>query len=120
MNKYFKLPLQLWEECDIKVFDADNNMAFDFPLPMFSNENYARVSDNDKRKIVDIINGKEIATKKHNLTYKDGIIYLDDKDFIIIRSWGRLTGLLQLSTKKARQIQDEFAEFIIKKLTPNV
>ena len=49
MNEYFKLPLKLWESCDIKVFDADGNMAFDFPMYWYQPDKYINIS---KKKVV--------------------------------------------------------------------
>lgn len=118
MNKYFKLPLKIWEISDDTVFDANNSMAFDFAFSFTKEKSYINISEEQKQKVVNIINGNEKPTKNVNLTYKNGIIYVDNLEFILIRSWGRLTGLLKLPLEEARQAQDEFAEFIIKKLTP--
>ena len=120
MNKYFKLPLKLWDACDIKVFDADDNMAFDFAINFDKDKPTVKITESDKKKIINLINGEELPTKQQPLSYKDGTIYYNDIEFIWIRSWGRLTGLLGLSAEKARQAQDEFAEYIINKLTLDV
>ena len=44
---------------------------------------------------------------------------MEDKPFIMIRGWGRLTGMcaFHLDHDVARKIQDDFAEWILNKLT---
>ena len=48
---------------------------------------------------------------------------MDNKNFITIRNWGRLTstnysaGCFGLSVEQAKNIQDQFAEFIISKIS---
>jgi len=71
-NKYFKLPLKLWEYGDVKVFTADDNMAFDFAFSFDKTKPTISISEEQRKKVVDIINGKDITTKENNLSYKDG------------------------------------------------
>ena len=48
---------------------------------------------------------------------------MDNKNFITIRGWGRLTstnysaGCFGLSVEQTKNIQDQFAEFIISKIS---
>lgn len=44
---------------------------------------------------------------------------MEDKPFIMIRGWGRLTSIFgfHLDHDVARKIQDDFAEWILNKLT---
>jgi len=115
---YFKKPFKFLFG-QTKVFTSDNQIAFDFVPKMIEPDAYI-MSFEDKQGIIDIINGAE---KKINNNFKFkcecGTIFLNEKPFIWIRSWGRLTGTgggLGLSSEKAKEIQDSFANFIIKKL----
>ena len=117
---YYKFPLSIWKSCDIKVFTKDNVMAFDFAFSIGNIKPAHNLKLEQKEKIVRILNGSEEKLKKqHNFSYKNGTIYIDNIAFIVIRGWGHLTGSLNLDTKKAREIQDEFADYIIKKLSKN-
>jgi len=100
-----------------KVFTKDDNLAFDFPM-RFIFPDCIKLSEESQDELVAIINGEKPNTKKHNFTYDDGNILLDDKLFIIIRGWGHLTGIggLNLSSEEAVVIQDNFAKYIIGKL----
>lgn len=116
---YYKFPLSIWSEyCDIKVFTEDDTMAFDFAFSIGDMEPTHNLRPEQKEKIVRIINGSdEKSNSQPNFSYKNGTIYIDNIAFIVIRGWGHLTGSLNLDTKKAREIQDEFADYIIKKLS---
>lgn len=114
-RKAYKFPLKL--EWFGKCFTADNNMAFDFCRESAD-------SGWENTDIVNIINGDEVSNYTNmNLSYKpdESTIYANDKPFISIRNWGTLTSPICMGYKphKAAQIQDEFAQFIIKKLAPN-
>jgi hypothetical protein len=111
----FTFPLKL---CHSKVMTADFNMAFDFIL-RFLDPEAIQISDEDKQKIVDIINGENRQIKEHKLEYQDGDIKLNGKPFIMIRGWGHLTGTggLNLPGERAKELQDEFGNYIIEKLT---
>jgi len=100
-----------------KVF-ANGHMAFDFPQKWLY-ENCDEVSIEDQDKIIDILNGKDNSKSDLELTYKDATIYQNGKEFIIIRGWGHLTGCggLNLNEDEAVIIQDDFANYIIEKLT---
>lgn len=115
---YYKFPLSIWESCDIKVFTEDDIMAFDFAFFIGDMEPAHNLRLEQKEKVVRIINGSdEKSNRQPNFSYKDGTIYIDNIAFIVIRGWGHLTGSLNLDSEKAREIQDEFAEYIIKKLS---
>lgn len=112
---YFKFPLK---RSYSKVFTDDFGMAFDFVFPMLVPDAFT-ISDENKDKLVKILNGEEASIEpKVNIEHKNGIIYADNREFLWIRSWGRLTGTggYKLSTEKAAQIQDEFGQFIVNTL----
>jgi hypothetical protein len=100
------------------VFTADYNRAFDFANG-YIYDNPVNVSTVEQKRIVAKINGADIDVKYDlSYDYKSGTLIHDGKDIIVIRGWGHLTGTggLRLSEEQAEKIQDDFAEFIIKRL----
>lgn len=67
----YKLPLNRMYS---KVFTSDGNMAFDFAFKMLFKD-AKETSDEEKKLIIDKLNGKEVDIKFKNLHYKAGIIY---------------------------------------------
>lgn len=116
-KQYYKLPLKMWEFMNIKVFTDDNKMAFDWLI---------NVPRDTKQKLIDRINGGNTEPYKTKKTFylKDGIVYcrIEDKDQEVklfrIRGWGMLTGVggYNLSTDKAAEIQDAFADYCVEML----
>ncbi|MEG1587612.1 MAG: hypothetical protein RR346_12145 [Bacteroidales bacterium] len=80
----------------------------------------SRLSDETVDRLLAILNGtsKEVVTKSE-VTHKNGIIYFNEKEVFLIRGWGHLTGCgaLNLPSETAARIQDEFAEWVVKRLT---
>ena len=113
-NEIF-LPLELYGAG--KVF-ANGLMAFDFALKWLYPD-CAEISEDKQQLIVDILNGKTESDLNLSLSYNNGIIYAQEREFIIIRGWGYLTGSggLGLSQEVAALIQDQFALYIINKIT---
>lgn len=74
-----------------------------------------------KREVIDILNDKTDKKIASKLKIVDGYkIYMEDKPFITIRGWGYLTGCgggLSLDPDVAKKIKDDFAKWIIDKLT---
>ncbi|ALN97182.1 hypothetical protein [Flavobacterium phage FpV4] len=108
-----------------KILTTDNNMAFDF-MEKWLDKNSFKVSEEDENTILKILNDTEgiFKTKtKFDYEYKNCVINIIinnvSKPFIMIRGWGHLTGTggLKLDEKTARKLQDEFAMFIIEKLS---
>ena len=122
-KSYFKFPLYLDEYMD-KVFTADNEMAFDFGLSFRENQGI-NLTRRTMEKIVEVLNLETYEPIRYlDLKYvEDGTITLDNKNFITIRSWGRLTsdnynvGCFGLKSENAAIIQDNFAYFILSRLT---
>lgn len=103
-----------------KTWSLVDEMAFDF-----ENENTA-IREAFKYVLVDCLNDEFVDSpldKNTVLIYSEGDIFLnsvDDKNRLLsIRGWGHMTGIggLQLTAKRAADLQEEFAQFIIKRLT---
>lgn len=94
------------------VYDDNSNFIFQF---QFENEN-------TRKQVIDILNGDFIPKKKKNFIFKDGIISIDDKQFIMIRGWGNLTGIggYNIDGEYAAKIQDTLGEYIVEKLNGSV
>lgn len=121
-NEYFKKPYE-FKFGYTKVWTANNEMAFDFVPKMIEPDAY-EMSLEDKQGLIDVINGSDKKiSNDFKFKYQNGTIYLNDKPFIWIRSWGRLTGTgggLGLSAEKATEIQDSFANYIVERLNNSV
>lgn len=122
-KNYFKFPLKMWTDFDVKVFTDDNNMAFDWLI---------NVPREVKQFLVDKINGVNTNPYKTAKEYwhDKGIIrcrILDGKDvgkeynLCRIRGWGMLIGVggYNLDGETAAQIQNDFAEYCVKMLNNN-
>ena len=98
------------------VYDARGNFCFQFD---FNSGDYKK-DEEVQQKIIDILNDKTDKKIVKKLEIVDGYkIYMEDKPFITIRGWGRLTGMcaFHLDHDVARKIQDDFAKWIVDKLT---
>jgi hypothetical protein len=117
-KQYFKLP---FEQTYSKVFDKDYHMVFDFMNPYFNFENKLIVSDSDKQKIIDCINGNLKFKSETNIFTFDseqGLILLNNQPIMLLRGWGYLTGIggCKLDSDKAVEVQNSLGEYIISKL----
>lgn len=112
----YKFPLYMWENnFEVKVFTADNQMAFDW---------LCNLTSECKKKIIAIINGEQKPPHKDKF-YRDGIHICHkglEKPILRIRGWGFLTGVggLHLSQEEAIKIQDEFGNYIVKQLNGDI
>jgi hypothetical protein len=111
----------MWEHMEIKVFTADDKMAFDWMV---------NIPREIKDAFVSIINGErepKFKVKKEFYHKNDGIVYckmLEGKDagdeykLFRIRGWGMLTGVggYNLDAETAAQVQDDFMEYCINQL----
>lgn len=121
-KKYYRFPLQMWDDFTAKVFTQDNDMAFDWLLP------YDEKYDTVKQRHLDKINGLPSNVPKAGVTYyhQDGkiIAKIDgraDLPLALIRGWGMLTGgEHRLPPEKAAEIQDAFADYCIEKLNEKI
>lgn len=110
--KYYKMPLHDYHPyilCD------DRMMAFTW---------MCNLSSSAREEIVKKMNGIEIPKKfKHKFFLDDSrICFRDEEDntipIAIVRGWGHLIGSggHNLPPRKAAEIQDEFAEYIVERL----
>jgi hypothetical protein len=120
-KEYFKFPLKMWTDFGIKVFTADDRMAFDWlvNIPM-----------DVKQAFLGIINGERetnYTIKKRFYHKNDGIVYCEflegenagkEYKFFRIRGWGMLTGTggYNLDAETAAQVQDDFMEYCVNQL----
>ena len=91
------------------VYDADSNFIFQFQF-------------NDKEtqeKLIKILNGEIEDYKRQNVTSESGLISVGGQPFVLIRNWGRLTGIggYNLDGDYAARIQDSLEEYIVEKLS---
>jgi hypothetical protein len=103
----YQLPLENRHDW---IYDQNNNFVFQFMID----------DEKTEQKILDIINGKE-NFKNLDLIFKHEQGQILDKSglpIILIRGWGNLTGIgaKNLSVEEASNIQDTFADFIVKRL----
>lgn len=71
------------------------------------------------QRVCDLLNGTAITDKKPVITYDGPEILLNGKAFLVVRGWGHLIGSggLALSAEKATSIQEEFAKFVMSRLS---
>ena len=103
----YKLPLKKDEHSSTYIWSNNNVMTFTV------------LTDNDKL-ITDVINkiNDNNNISFNNVKHESGRIFIDNTPILLIRGWGHLIGqaALKLNHKKAAQIQDDFAEFVVNKL----
>lgn len=111
----YKLPLRkakygTWVWCN------DNNFVLQFE-PKYKNGEYADGWVDFETKVLNKINGSH-EEFEHEFTLKNGYIYYNGTHVMTIRGWGNLTsaGAHNLPPEEAENIQDTFAEFLIKQL----
>ena len=121
-KNYFKFPLKMWEDFDIRVFTNDNKMAFDWLI---------NIPREAKNKIVAKINGETlIMSVKKEFWYENGIVFCkilegEQKNTVyqlfLVRGWGMLTGVggYNLPPEEAAKIQDDFANYCVTILNKN-
>lgn len=90
------------------VYDEKSNFIFQFEFK----------GEETRNRVIDILNGDVLEYKQQDVKLKDGVIYVDDTEFILIRGWGNLTGTgaHNLDEVYAGKIQDTLAEYIVEKL----
>lgn len=103
MNSAFDLPLHA-DDMYIYVFSATNKMVFNILT-----EDIKLINS-----IINTINGNGNA-KFDFVEYKNQRIYINNKPIFLIRGYGYLTstGGLNLDSKTAAKIQDDFCNHIV-------
>lgn len=126
-KQFYEFPLKLDIFGEV-VFTNDDERAFDFFDNNDDGQTYL-LSEDLQNALVACLNSEDIHFLIENASYiyKDSTIFIvinktpfqKPLHFINIRGWGHLTGTggLGFSDKKATKIQDEFAQFIIDKLS---
>ena len=102
VKKYYKFPLTQFSSY---IFDADNNMCL-----MYISHG---ISQESEQRLLDVLNGVEgvvFNSEKHIFSIKNGKIFSDDIEFMIVRGWGRLQ---YIKTDKPEDIQDEFGQWVV-------
>lgn len=112
-DEFYKRPLHL-DDYGETVFTDEDKYAFHF---------YVSIDINEARHVVDIINDKCESDLSHKFIYRDGIIYKDkffvDNEYIYLASWEELLAICNGDTRKTSKIQNEFGNYLIKKLNAN-
>lgn len=112
----YKLPL-VWDNTSSWIWDSGGNFV----------AQYLFYGDDEKAKnLLETINKDRIIRDKTiRFFHEEGEVYVE-KDgkveaLILIRGWGNLTSpnCLDLSVEEAENVQDTFAEFIVKQLNRN-
>lgn len=123
----YKFPLDMDPDFTVKVFTKEGDMAFDFPMRMIYPNGFT-ITDSAKVFIVGVLNGTRDLSEmgmdlKLNYNPDDTTIYVDidgeQREFIIVRGWGNLTGIggMNLPEEEAAEIQDAFGNYIVESLT---
>lgn len=82
-----------------------------------------RITQENKQIIIDILNGVSKEAIKGEIKYSgDCFISINGVNVMLIRGWGHLTGCgaLKLPSEEAIKIQDDFGEWIVKKLKQEI
>lgn len=78
----YKLPFTCWGGS--KILTSENNMALDF---------IARVNEESKQKIVNLLNGESTNYITDSVVAKEGEISINGTPILLVRGWGgHLTG----------------------------
>jgi len=106
------------------VYDANGNFVFQFERKYDENGNYEKGCIELEDRIIKSLNSKnQEIIPELKLMIRDAIeIKNHGKLLILIRGWGNLTGIgaHNFPIEKASKIQDDFAAWIIYKLTGEV
>lgn len=107
----------------VGALGTKHNKVFDF-TPSWLYPNCYKITEDSEKKVIDILNGNSIPLKmKIDLSYMDGMVYINHdgviKEFILIRGWGHLTGSggLNLKPEVAAKLQDDLGNYIVETLS---
>jgi len=107
------------------VYDANSNFVFQFESEFDEKGDYAKGCKEMQEAVIKSLNSKEhkpIAELNLSLHNEDPNFILNNgKLFAIIRGWGNLTGVgaNNFPAEKAAKIQDDFRDWLIRKLSVN-
>ena len=110
-DEIYKPPFH--EVLDFWVYTQGDVRCFDW---------IARVDSRTRKELIRILNGNSKKRVKHEVKYDKGIVSIKGVNIIRIRGWGHLTGCgaLNLPPEEAIEIQDDFGEWIVKKLKQEI
>jgi hypothetical protein len=107
------------------VYDANENFVFQFETKFNDKGDYAEGEKELQAAVINSINAENHQPiKELNLSVDkddENCILNNDAEFIIIRGWGNLTGVgaNNFPAEKAAKIQDDFRDWLIRKLSEN-
>lgn len=114
-DKVYKSP---FSTDGITIWAAGNMHALDLEDAVWANGREA--AQEIVERVVKLLNGEK-AERFENVTWKgtssDCVIFLGGVAFLEVRGGGHLTGPLGLSAKTAAHIQDEFASWVVFKIS---
>lgn len=97
----------------IEVKTKDGVRCFDWVV---------RITQENKQMILDSLNGISRKAIKGEIKYNSDFISINGINIMVLRGWGHLTGCgaLNLPSEEAAKIQDDFGEWIVKKLKQEI
>lgn len=116
-KEVYQLPLKIDEWSKIYIKSNNNVITFN-QLVGYRDSDFVYL-----QKLLDIINGDtNEVVKDAEYIVDEGHIRVDGEPVFLLRGWGHLTGVgaLNLDSKTAAKIQDDFAEWVVNKLKGNV
>lgn len=106
-NNAYSRPFKIEEKNSMMVLTSDGNKAFEL---------HSRCSKKMAKEIVDILNGKIDKTINVEMIIDEDEITFDGKVTIMLRGWSHLISDLGLKSRDAEDLQDSFADWIVKTL----
>lgn len=107
-KEVYVLPFHNDEDCEVYVRDSNNNTVF----------NKCERNPEIYEKILTKLNG--LSDDIIPVTQSDCYILYEGRRILTIRGWGRLTGTgfhgMNLSSKDACKIQDDFGKWVVETL----
>ena len=96
------------DDCLVYIYSNNHGRAFNCLV-----RNREAMND-----IVDILNGKSDKKIQKWVRYSNCTIYIDERPILLIRGWGHLIGVggLNLPAEQAEKTQDDFGEWVVRKL----
>ena len=110
-DEIYKPPFH--EVSDFWVYTKDKVRCFDW---------IAIIHTPTRKELIRILNGSSKKRAKQEVKYDKGIVSINGFNIMRIRGWGHLTGCgaLNLPPEEAAKSQDDFGEWIVKKLKQEI
>lgn len=119
---FYKQPFRI-NEYSHWVYDAKGHFVCQFETKFNEKGDYANGELERQAKVIESLNSKEHSPVEEldlRVDSNESIMILNHNEpFILIRGWGRLTGIegYRFTVEKAAKIQDDFRDWIIYKLS---